>query len=131
MPTKTALTKSDLRFSTDRQRELMRVILAEFAEFEKRGQPYYGLEGMSTAHVTVEALLGDFKTLQAFWPKALVHHEADGSMGYEMREDTLRKAWNALRSTLEQLEEKGYLEKIGNENERRWRPDKSLRGVTL
>jgi hypothetical protein len=125
------VTKTDLSFNTSRQKELMRVILAEFAEFDKRKQEYYWLEGMSTAHVAVQALLGDFTTLAVFWPKGLVNKEADGGVIYSLQEDTMNKAWSAVRSCLEQLEGKHYIERLGNEHERRWRPNKSLRGVTL
>jgi hypothetical protein len=112
-PVKKALT-------TERQSELNRVILECFDEFDRRGQSYYGLDGMTTAHITVHAIQ-DFTTLKAFWPKDLVQHRL-GQTVYCLEDDTMSKVQSAVRSSLEQLVEKGWVERIGNEHERRWRP---------
>lgn len=125
------MDREDLKFKTERQKELMRVVLHCFADFLKREQPYYGLEGMSTSHVTVHAVQ-DFKTLRAFWPPELVEETGfrHGTI-YHMDGDTLRKVQSGVRADLDKLQKAGYIEKIGNENERRWRPVKGLKGVTL
>lgn len=119
-----------LNFQSDRQRELMRVVLDRFAEFDKRNQTYYGLEGMSTSHLTLKAI-GDFDTLHAFWPSENI--TIDPRMGnlYYLGDDTLTKVQSSIRTEVEKLATQGLLERLGNEHERRWRPAKYLKGVTL
>lgn len=124
------MNREDLTFKTKRQEELMRVVLHCFADFVKREQPYYGLEGMSTSHITVHAIQ-DFKTLRAFWPVELVEESRYSGTIYHLDDDTMRKVQTNVRTDLDKLQKAGYIEKIGNENERRWRPVKGLKGVTL
>lgn len=119
-----------LEFNTARQRELMRIILEAFAEYRRREQHFYKLQGMSTSHIVVHAIQ-DFATLRAFWPKDLVSTSGTGGQLYALEEDTLYKVQNAVRDSVKQLMERGYMEKLGNEDERRWRPVKMLDGVTL
>jgi hypothetical protein len=107
---------------TDRQRELLRVIRESFDRFATRGQHYYKLEGMATDSIVKHAVQ-DFTTLRAFWPQALRHPSWIGNGGetFELHEDTLEKVQNAVRETLDQLVDYGYVLKVGNEHERRWR----------
>lgn len=114
--------------TTERQRELMRVITECFDKYYERQQHYYMLDGMSTAHVTVHAI-GDFVTLQAFWPKELIRDDFRGRV-YMLEDETMTKVQSAVRTTLEQLEEKGHIERMGNEHERRWRPVREARNQT-
>lgn len=108
-------------FTTERQRELMRVIQECFDKFAQRNQSYYQLDGMTTAHVTVHAI-ADFTTLRAFWPQRLVEYRGIGGAIYHLEDGTMSDVQSAVRSTLEQLQAKGYIERLGNEHERRWRP---------
>lgn len=108
----------------------MRVVLDRFAEFDKRGQAYYGLEGMSTSHLTLKAI-GDLKTLHAFWPGDQVSYDLKHGNLYMLADDTLTKVQSNVRTEIEKLEKRGYIERLGNEHERRWRPAKTLKGVTL
>lgn len=131
MPKAKQLTKDDLQFKSDAQRELMRVILAKFREYLDREQHYYGLMGMSTSHITLKAI-EDFTTLRAFWPPELVVAGRYGSGTiYQLEDHTITKVQSSIRKELDKLAEQSYLEKIGNEHERRWRPIKALKGVTL
>ena len=116
----TAVVKKPL--TTERQKELMRVINECFGEFAKRQQHYYGLDGMSTHHVTLHAIQ-DFTTLRAFWPSDLVERNTrTGQTVYLLEEKTMSKVQSAVRDALVQLQEKGWVERLGNEHERRWRP---------
>lgn len=118
-------------FQTTRQRELMRVVLDRFAEFEKRQQHFYALEGMSTSHLTLKAI-GDTKTLYAFWPPEHRKYSRDiGGQVFLMEDDTLTRVQSEIRKDIDKLSAMGYIEKVGNEHERRWRPAKHLKGVTL
>lgn len=106
--------------TTERQRELLRVIEQCFDDFYKRNQSYYTLDGMTTAHITLHAI-ADFKTLQAFWPSRLVDRMY-GSVIYRLEDTTMSSVQSAVRDCLSQLLDKGYIERLGNEHERRWRP---------
>lgn len=106
--------------TTERQRELVRVIDECFDNFYQRGQSYYTLDGMTTAHVTLHAI-ADFTTLRAFWPKRLVENSFRGTV-YHLEDDTMSHVQSAVRDSLSQLWDKGYVERMGNEHERRWRP---------
>jgi hypothetical protein len=108
--------------TTERQRELMRVINECFDEFAKRNQTYYALDGMTTAHITLHAIQ-DFTTLKAFWPKELVDNQY-GRTTYLLNDDTMSKVQSSVRDSLNQLFDKAHIERIGNEHERRWRPVK-------
>lgn len=119
--TKTSTPKRPL--TTERQRELMRVIIECFDKFKKREQHHYVLDGMSTAHVTVHAIQ-DFTTLKAFWPNNLVVHSLLHGTVYQLEEGTMAKVQSAVRDVLVQLWDKGWIERLGNEHERRWRPTK-------
>lgn len=128
--TKEKPTAETLTFKNDKQRELMRVILKDFLEYTKRDAHYYLGNGMSTSHIVVHALLQDFTTLAVFWPPELVHPRI-GGVTYELADDVMRRAQNDVRKTLDELTKLGYIEKIGNTDERRWRPVRSLKGATL
>lgn len=119
--TKTSTPKRPL--TTERQRELMRVIIECFDKFKQREQHYYVLDGMSTAHVTVHAIQ-DFTTLKAFWPTNLVVRSLLHGTVYQLEEGTMAKVQSAVRDVLVQLCDKGWIERLGNEHERRWRPTK-------
>jgi hypothetical protein len=106
--------------TTDRQKELLRVIESSFTEFAKRGQTYYTLDGMSTAQVTLHAIQ-DFETLQAFWPTELVRWDTRNGKVYQLNDDTMSKVQSSVRDSLKQLSEKGWIEQAGNIDERRWR----------
>lgn len=117
MATKTVEKKS---LTTTRQRELLRVIDECFDNFAKRNQSYYSLDGMSTAHVALHAI-ADFQTLQAFWPERLVDRHL-GTVIYRLEDNTMSQVQSSVRDVLAQLQDKGYVEQLGNEHERRWRP---------
>jgi uncharacterized heparinase superfamily protein len=106
--------------TTDRQKELLRVLNDSFTAFAKRGQQYYALDGMSTHHIVVHAIQ-DFTTLREFWPTELVEKGYGARVVYGMQDDTLSKVQSAVRESLKQLAEKGWVEQAGNEHERRWR----------
>lgn len=131
MPTTTApkLTKNDVEKLNQKERELMRIVLEAFEEYRKREQHYYLLEGMSTYHISGHAT-EQLNTMYMFWPKNLIKQQF-GTTIYELDGTSIRKLNSAIRDTLGKLADKGFLEKIGNEHERRWRPAKSLKGVTL
>lgn len=112
--------------TTERQKELWRVINDCYDEYDKRGQHQYKLNGMTTAHVTLHAI-GDFTTLKVFWPAELVQtvrggYYSGGSTTYLLENDTITKVQSSIRSALDQLADKGYIEKTGNLEERRWLP---------
>ena len=138
MPSSTVaahLTVADLRFSSEKQREVMRLVLEHFAEFKEREQHHYLLNGMATTHVMKDAVESDV-CLKAFWPKHLVTHErVPGTYGtrtiYGIEPGVFSKVNSGVRNVLDQLANKGYLLKVGNEDERRWLPPKSLIGETL
>lgn len=119
-PVTTPLDKMPL--TTDRQRELLRIVEKKFGEFAQRNQQYYPLLGMSTHHI-VNAVIADIQALRIFWPKDRIRdHGPLGGVSYMLEDDVMEKAQDAVRATLVQLAEKNYLERVGNENERRWRP---------
>lgn len=132
MPTATTAAPSsaaDLKFSNEKQREVMRLVLLHFEEFRKRGAHQFLLNGMSTTHVMKDAVESTV-CLQAFWPKHLVTQRY-GTTIYQIEDGVFSKVNSGVRDVLDQLAKKGYLEKVGNEDERRWRPIKTLAGVTL
>ena len=134
MPSSTVATPSsaaDLVFSNEKQREVMRLVLKHFKEFREREQHHFLLNGMATTHVMKDAVESDV-ALKAFWPRHLVEHRPlEGRTTYLIEEGVFSKVNSGVRDVLDQLAKKGYLDKIGNEHERRWRPVKSLIGVTL
>lgn len=123
--TKVKLTKESLTYSSAKQRELMRVIFEAYEQFASRKQHYYPLMGMSTSHISQHAVQ-DFTTLHAFWPPELVESTLRYGNVYRLEPDTLSKVQTAVRAELDKLATKGYIEKVGNEHERRWRPVKDL-----
>lgn len=125
------LTKEDLKFDNPHHAELMRVVLAKFKEYDDRKQYYYELVGMSTSHITLKAI-DDLTTLHTFWPDDEVEYDRNrrGNI-YLLGPKTLTKVQTAVRVALEKLEKLSFMEKVGNEHERRWRPAKGLKGVTL
>ena len=113
------------------QREIMRVILNAFKDFEDRKQHHYILNGMSTSHITVHAVLKDLAAIHIFWPKNQIVDHPGGGHTYQLSDDVGSKVQSTIRSDLDKLANKGLLDKVGNEDERRWKPVKALRGVTL
>jgi hypothetical protein len=105
--------------TTEGQKELLRVLEDRFDEYDRRGQTNYRLNGMSTSHITLKCMQ-DFTTLKVFWPPELVQYRY-GQTVYGLEDDTLNKVQSSIRSTLEKLMDKGWVERVGNEDERRWR----------
>jgi hypothetical protein len=106
---------------TDRQQELLRVIKEEFSQFHHRQAHFYLGGGMSTSHILVKAL-ADPKTIKIFWPKELVHERYGAGTTYVLEDKVFYRIQQAMREVLGQLHEKGHLEKLGNTDERRWKP---------
>lgn len=128
------MTARDLKFTNSRtgkrQKQLMRVVLSKFANFQQRGQTYYGLEGMSTSHLTLK-VIEDLGALHAFWPAADQQYDPNHGNLYRLGDGTMRKVQSTVLAEIKKLVDKGYLEEKGNEHERRYRPVKELKGVTL
>lgn len=124
------LTAEDLSFDNERQRLIMQVLLSKFADFRKREQHFYLLEGMSTSHLTLKAI-ENRNTLHAFWPTEHQRYSFQHGNIYMLEEDTIVNVQKEISKEINKLVKKGYIEKLGNENERRWRPVKDLTGVTL
>jgi hypothetical protein len=78
-------------------------------------------------------VIDDIALMRDFWPTEMVDDSRRGGYGtiYMMDEKTMTKVQTNIRTTLDKLATLGYLEKIGNDDERRWKPIKALRGVTL
>lgn len=130
MPTR-KLTVSDLSFTHPRQRELMRVLLKKMADYQKRGQTHFTLNGMSTSHLTLKCI-EDRDTLYSFWPAEHTQFNRElGANVYMISDDTMTKLQSTIRDDIKKLARKGYIEEMGNENERRYRPNKELIGQTL
>jgi hypothetical protein len=107
--------------STERERELLRIIKAKFSDFNRRQQHFYIGGGMSTSHIVLK-VLEDIKQIEAFWPAEHVRKSWAGGVSYVLADDVFKKVQNAIRDTLNSLYKKSHLEKIGNSDERRWKP---------
>jgi hypothetical protein len=127
----TKMTAQDMKFKSDRERVLMEVTLAKFADFAKREQHEYLLNGMSTSHVVVSVMKRFNDHLTKFWPAELIRHRIGYALTYQLEDDVFERVQTNIRNSLDKLAKAGYLEKVGNEDERRWKPVKALRGVTL
>lgn len=125
------LTVSDLSFTHPRQKELMRVLLKKMSDYQKRGQTHFTLNGMSTSHLTLKCI-EDHQTMFAFWPAENTqwNHEL-GDNVHMIDDGTMTKLQSTIRDDIKKLVRKGYIEEMGNENERRYRPNKELIGQTL
>ena len=123
------IAKEQKPLTNERQKELLRVVETCFGEFERRGQEHYRLDGMTTHHVVNHAIQ-DFTTLHAFWPKELIRKDRLNGVIYLLDEGTISKVQSSIRDTLDQLAEKGWINKVGNKQERRWRWDKPKPIVT-
>lgn len=106
---------------TTRESELLRIIKAKFSDFNQRQQHFYIGGGMSTSHIVLK-VLEDVEQIHAFWPKEHIRRGTLGTISYVLAADVFKKVQDRIRDTLKSLEEKGHLEKIGNTDERRWRP---------
>jgi hypothetical protein len=126
---KPAMKAEDLKFNTERQRLLMKQVLDDMQEYRDTDRTYYTVNGMSTHHIVNHAIR-DTKVLTAFWPAKNIR-KTPQSLSYELVPGVMGKCQDALRDTLKQLAKKGYIEQMGNEHERRYKPMKALKGVTL
>lgn len=107
--------------TTEREKAIMRIVKKKFSDFHQRGQSYYLGAGMSTTHV-VTALMADINDIGLFWPSELVNRRFGGGTTYTLERDVFKRVQSRVSETLKQLETKGYLEKCGNSDERRWKP---------
>ena len=125
------LTTSDLKFTHPRQEHLMRVLRKKTAEYQKRGQTHYTLNGMSTSHLVLKCL-EDADTMYSFWPTSdqQWNNEIQQTL-YRIGDGTMTKVQSKIRDEIKKLVAQGYIEEMGNENERRYRPNKDLIGQTL
>lgn len=105
----------------EREAYLIKLIKQKFSEFHQRGQHLYIGAGMSTTHVAW-SMFKDADSVQLFWPKALIQERFGGGRTYVMQGDFGKRVDEAIRNTLAGLEKKGLLEKVGNTDERRWKP---------
>lgn len=105
---------------SDRERELLRIIKKKFGQFNQRQQHTYLLNGMSTTHVGW-SMFADADAVRLFWPKELVRTRLGGTT-YVMEGDFGKRIQATVTETLKKLNEKGHLEKLGNKDERRWKP---------
>lgn len=119
-PTSSSKKASPLR--SDRQRTALRVIKAKFSDFNKRQQHFYLGGGMSTTHV-VTSIIADINDLHLFWPKELIRNKGlFGGHTYVLESDVMRRVQSSINRTLNELADLGHLEKVGNSDERRWKP---------
>ena len=109
------------RLTTDRERELLRIIKKCFSNYNQRGQHYYLGGGMSTSHIVLK-VLEDVDQIHAFWPPEHTKRNVWSGVSYVLADDVFKKVQNRIRETLNALATKGHLEKIGNTDERRWKP---------
>lgn len=131
------MTKQDLTRSLStrtkagkRQRELMRVLLKKFKDFDSRKQHFYLSNGMSTSHLTLK-VIEDLPALHAFWPtKDQKYDPAHGNL-YRMGDKTMHSVQSSVLRDIKKLVDQGFIQEFGNEDERRYRPVKELHGVTL
>lgn len=113
--------KAALPALNDRQREVLRIVKGKFSDFNRRQQHFYLGGGMSTTHV-VQAVMADQSKIYLFWPRELIERRSNGGITYRLADKCFERAQNAIRDALKELERKGYLEKLGNTDERRWKP---------
>lgn len=119
--TPTASTKTAKTIRHPRQQALLRIIKRKFSDFQKRQQHYYLGGGMSTTHV-VTAVISDIEDLKLFWPKELIKTSFLGGQSYVLADDAMRRVQSTINRTLNDLADAGHLEKVGNNDERRWKP---------
>lgn len=124
------MTAKDLKFTRKRQRELLRVLLNKFRDFEQRKQHFYISNGMSTSHLTLKCI-EDLGALHAYWPVKDQKYDPNHGHLYRMSDDTMRKVQSTILSDIKRLAKVGYIQEFGNEDERRYRPAKDLKGLTL
>jgi hypothetical protein len=127
--TKPAPTSAADLVLNEKQHEIMRLVLKHFAEFRKREAHHYLSNGMATTHVMKDAIEHE-ACLFAFWPQHLISRHGNVN-SFMIEPGVFSKVNSGVRDVLDQLAKKGYLVKMGNEDERRWMPVKSLIGVTL
>jgi hypothetical protein len=117
-------TTSSLKpLKTERQKALWNLLSRDFSELRRRDAQFYLLNGMSTSHITLHVMRGgDAAALAAFWtpPKS----RAASTLQKDLPK-SITDAQNAIRTTLSQLASRGYVDTLGNEQERRWRPSDS------
>lgn len=111
----TAATK----LRTDRQRVILDLLNSDYQTYKSREQHHYVLNGMSTSHIALHALKEPGVLLE-FWPAN--RFDRNGNI-YDLAR-TIERTQDAIRDSLKQLVTLGYVEKMGNEHERRWRPTK-------
>lgn len=122
--------KPVLRFDSPQQKAVMRVLLDRFSKFEQRKQTHYLINGMSTSHLALH-VIDDKETIHAFWPTEAQRHDFRNGNVYMLEDGVITKMQSSVRKEIEKLVTRGYIERMGNEHERRWRPAKHLKGVTL
>jgi hypothetical protein len=105
----------------ERQEVLLNIVKQAFSDFHKRGQHFYLGGGISTSHAVVK-VIADIDALQIFWPAELVKKSVFGGHSYQLAPDVMRRVQDRIRDTLKQLHDRGLLEKVGNTDERRWKP---------
>ena len=134
MPTE-KMKFEDLKLNNPREQRLMELILNCFAKYRKREQHTYLGAGMSTSHIVCHVIEDDNvqggtdALLSVFWPEDLIARRM-GGVTYLLEPGVMTKLQSNVRTTLNKLHERGYLEKIGNTDERRWRPVGKLKDVT-
>ena len=107
---------------TERESALLRIIKSKFSDFHRRQQHFYLLQGMSTTHVGW-SMFADAQSVKLFWPKDLIQEKPYGrGTTYIMQGEFGRRIQATVTDTLKTLHQKGYLEKLGNSDERRWKP---------
>lgn len=114
-----------LKFNTARQEKLWAVIQAMEAEYKRRDQQYYLINGMSTSHIVCHAI-AEPDAIDIFWPKEMIERVGNRTT-YALGDKCIQKMQNAVRDTIKQLAGFGYIETMGNEHERRWRTSKKFR----
>lgn len=107
--------------TSDRQRTVLRVIKKKFSDFQKRQQHFYLGAGMTTTHAVV-AVMADVDDIHLFWPSELVKNKTFGGHTYVLEKDVFRRVQDRILRTMNELEKSGHLEKVGNTDERRWKP---------
>lgn len=119
--------------TTERQRELQRILQESFATYDERyngPMHFYGLMGMSTDSVLRHVMEAPITALTIFWPKELIQERYNTGRTFLLEDGAMAKAMSNVRSTLDQLVDRGWVEKVGNEHERRWRPTRDPKDST-
>lgn len=106
------------------EQTLLDILEAKFTQYRTRGQHYYLGGGMSTSHIVV-SVMANIDNIHVFWPQELIQRHGPlrgGGVTYRLETDVFKRVQDKIRRTLDELVQKGYVEKIGNTDERRWRP---------